>query len=83
MACMCVFILGPFSDEEEVEVEEKEKCLSGSEVEGVKDGDVEIKDIEAELDEVKSLKCMIWLYGMSKLKCMYLCRENEVKGRKV
>ena len=56
MACMCVVILGPFSDEEEVEVEEKEKCLSGSEVEGVKDGDVEIKDIEAELDEVKSLK---------------------------
>ena len=40
----CVVILGPFSDEEEVKVEEIEaKCLSGSEVEGAKDGDVEMK----------------------------------------
>ena len=61
----CVVILGPFSDEEEVKVEEIEaKCLSGSEVEGAKDGDVEMKDIDSELDEVKESQ-LIWLCGMS------------------
>ena len=51
---MCVVILGPFSDEEEVgemevKVEGREKCFEGKkEEEEVKDEkDLEVKDIES------------------------------------